>query len=188
LRSVILFWEHQPKGGLFVSDLIIRAAQFAAWAHVSQTRKYNNRPYFTHVARVAGMVAGHPLATPELVAAAYLHDVVEDTPTSLTEISARFGNVVSSNVFWLTNPSKGLKENRAACKKMDREHLANAPRTAKIVKLFDRLDNLREMAGHDPEFLMVYLAESKLLLKEALFSVDETLEKELANLIQELSK
>ena len=68
--------------------IILKAAAFARRAHAGQRRKYNDRPYIVHPARVAGRVAAHPQATETMVAAAFLHDVVEDTPHALDEVSA----------------------------------------------------------------------------------------------------
>lgn len=55
--------------------LISEAAAFAKKAHENVKRKYTEHPYYTHVCRVAGLVAAQPQANAELIAAAYLHDV-----------------------------------------------------------------------------------------------------------------
>lgn len=90
-------------------SLIIDAAQFAATAHKGQVRKYNGRPYISHPIRVAGRVATHPEASEELVAAAFLHDVVEDCNVGIGLLQRIFGHAVASLVGDLTNPSKGDK-------------------------------------------------------------------------------
>jgi hypothetical protein len=65
----------------------------------------------------------------------------------------------------LTNPSKLHKHlRRAERKAMDREHIANASRWAKVLKLLDRIDNIRDMRGCDDDFWKVYAAETRLLV------------------------
>ncbi|MFD1079593.1 HD domain-containing protein, partial [Longispora fulva] len=66
------------------------ALEFARNAHASQLRKYTGESYIEHPIRVATMVKTVPHTT-EMVCAAYLHDVVEDTPVSLEDIQRKFG-------------------------------------------------------------------------------------------------
>jgi guanosine-3',5'-bis(diphosphate) 3'-pyrophosphohydrolase len=153
-------------------SLIIRAAQFAASAHHCQVRKYTGLPYITHPARVAGMVSIHPvIANEENVAIAWLHDVVEDCGIRESHISDRFGAVVTKGVTELTNWSvrTGAKErgiNRQERKWADLCRLEKADPDIKIIKLMDRLDNLREFdVAMDPKFARVYLNETVDLLK-----------------------
>lgn len=147
-----------------MSGIVLRAAQLARQAHGHQTRKYTGRPYIEHPARVAGMVAIHPLATEEMIAAAFLHDTLEDTGLSQEQIEKATNRWTLELVRYLTNASKGSKLPRAERKKMDREHLAKAPVEAKIIKLIDRIDNLREMEGAQADFMKLYAEESLLLL------------------------
>lgn len=87
--------EHRHPPTVRHMNLILKAAAFARQAHADQRRKYNDRPYIQHPARVAGRVAAHPQVTEAMVAAAFLHDVVEDTPHTLDEVSAEFGPEVA---------------------------------------------------------------------------------------------
>lgn len=121
-------------------------AQFAAKAHDGQLRKYgDNIPYITHPLRVASMIILHPSANENIVCAAIGHDLCEDTKTTSAQLIHEFGYDVFNMVWWLTNPSKKHPElKRAARKEMDRNHLKDAPRAAKLIKLADRLDNLRD--------------------------------------------
>jgi (p)ppGpp synthase/HD superfamily hydrolase len=161
-------------------ELIIDAAQFAAEKHKGQKRKYSNRPYITHPIRVAGRVATHGMATNQLVAAAFLHDVVEDCGVKLSEIALCFGHIVEGYVEDLTN-DKDVKGNRAERKKANREKIKGIRTESKLVKLIDRIDNLYEMPESDG-FAIVYAKESILLLDECLTGVDVELEQELRNL------
>jgi (p)ppGpp synthase/HD superfamily hydrolase len=143
------------------SELIKKASRFAEVAHQGQQRKYNRAPYITHPARVAFEASKLDGATEEMVAAAWLHDVVEDTTIPIETIKAEFGDNVATLVKWLTNDPKVPGENRAARKKKAAVRLAAAPREAKKIKMLDRMDNLGEMdLVQDPGFAKVYLQES----------------------------
>jgi len=146
-----------------MNDLIERAMAFAEEAHKGQVRKYNGQPYFTHPARVAKRLENLGF-WPEMVAAGYLHDVVEDCGVKIEEIRSLFGDKVADLVLGLTNPSKGLKASRAERKKIDREHLATQTKNVKIIKLVDRIDNIREMNDADTDFKLLYAKETLLLI------------------------
>lgn len=140
-----------------------RALLFAFRAHGGQERKYTGEPYITHPITVANIVktVDH---TPEMVAAALLHDTVEDTNVTLTEIRAEFGEEVSRLVFWLTDASIGSSDNRADRKAMDRAQLADAPPDAQTVKVADMIHNTASISQHDAKFWQVYREEKRLLL------------------------
>lgn len=147
-------------------DVVHKAQVFAIAAHsaVGQRRKYTGEPYYVHPAEVARIVAGVPGSTPEMVAAAWLHDVVEDTGCTFTDIHMNFGIDVATLVGWLTDVSRTEDGNRAHRKALDREHTAAAPAEAQTVKLADLISNSRSIMAHDPEFARTYLAEKRLLL------------------------
>ena len=150
----------------YIRSPIIRAAQLAKLVHNGQTRKYNGMPYIVHPARVAGMMATHRWATDDSVCAAYLHDTLEDTELRPDDILSLFNSMVLSLVQQVTNPSKGLRLPRAQRKAMDLEHLRNAGITAMTIKLFDRIDNINDMAMcDDPQFKKLYFQESFALVK-----------------------
>ena len=152
-----------------------RARVFATAAHaaVGQVRKYTFEPYIVHPTEVASIVATVP-HTNEMLAAAYLHDTVEDTGVSIVDIQKEFGNEVASLVGWLTDVSKPEQGNRAVRKAIDREHTAMAPAAAQTVKLADLIANSRSILAHDPAFARVYLEEKRMLL-EVLTRGDATL-------------
>lgn len=142
------------------------AHDFAAHYHgiIDQRRKYTNDPYIVHPAAVVEIVKTIP-HTPEMVAAAWLHDVVEDTPATLDEVRATFGRHVASLVEMLTNVSRPGDGGRAARKVADRAHLAMASAEAKTIKLADVIDNTRNIATLDPKFARIYLVEKSQLLR-----------------------
>lgn len=141
---------------------------------LSGVRKYTGEPYWKHPEAVAALVktVRH---TPEMVAAAYMHDVIEDTPCTEEQMRAEFGDPVTDLVIWLTDVSKPTDGNREARKRIDRAHTAAAPREAKTVKLADLIDNSHSIIARDPDFAQVYLKEKRLLLDEALADGDPTL-------------
>ena len=120
-----------------------------------------------------------------MVAAAFLHDVVEDTPHTLDEVTAKFGPEVARLVDELTNPSKGSKASRGERKQQDREHLAQVSVEAKIIKLLDRIDNLHEMADAPSGFREKYCEESRLLV-EVIGDADPDLKAEVLDGIERL--
>jgi hypothetical protein len=143
--------------------LISQAREFATTKHIDHKRKYTGAPYTDHLAAVANTVQSVP-HTPEMVAAAWLHDTVEDTNTAFAEIREHFGNTIANLVEMLTDVSIPADGNRAARKKKDREHLAQACPEAQTIKLADMLDNLHDIQNHDPMFAETYTAEMRLLL------------------------
>lgn len=162
-------------------NIIKDAREFAYKVHEGQVRKYNGRPYIEHPMRVALATALLSYATDTMIAAAWLHDVVEDCGTPIDEIAFLFGRDVAFLVKELTNTSKldYPGKNRAFRKAKDREKLRTVSMEAESIKLIDRIDNLRDMADSgDADFMVVYARESELLLK-ALAGTDANLEQEL---------
>jgi (p)ppGpp synthase/HD superfamily hydrolase len=158
-----------------MDDLERRALAFATEAHASidHRRKYTSEPYIVHPVAVAELVKSVP-HTPEMVAAALLHDVVEDTPVTIEQIAAEFGPIVAELVDWLTDVSRPSDGNRAVRKNIDLQHTAKAPPAAKTIKLADLVDNTLTIAKRDPDFWRVYRKE-KLALLEVLKEGDATL-------------
>lgn len=145
--------------------LVERARLFATAAHaaVGQTRKYTGEPYVVHPVEVAGIVesAGGSNA---MIAAALLHDVLEDTGVTFDLLVEQFGSDVAELVLWLTDVSKPEDGNRSTRKALDRQHSAAAPAAAQTVKVADLISNTRSIVAHDPGFAKTYLEEKRLLL------------------------
>jgi (p)ppGpp synthase/HD superfamily hydrolase len=145
--------------------LVEKARVFATASHaaVAQLRKYTNQPYIVHPAEVAKIVT-RVSHTPEMVAAAWLHDVVEDTGVTLEIVKAEFGQEVADLVGWLTDVSRPEQGNRATRKAIDRAHSAMAPAEAQTIKLADLISNTRSIMEHDEKFARTYLEEKRMLL------------------------
>lgn len=157
-----------------MSNLEKRARLWEIKWHGDQKRRYTNEPYWRHPEAVAAIVKSVP-HTEAMVAAAYLHDVIEDTPCTERELRAEFGDPVADLVMWLTDVSRPSDGNREARKAIDREHIAAAPREAKTIKLADLIDNSHSITKYDRDFARVYLREKRLLLDEALREGDPEL-------------
>jgi (p)ppGpp synthase/HD superfamily hydrolase len=142
---------------------IIRALNFAKDAHEGQVRKYTGEPYINHPIEVATIVEAFG-GTKYQIAAALLHDVVEDTPIKIADVEWRFGVTVAGMVADLTDISKPEDGNRATRKGIDRAHSAAASPDAQFVKLADLISNTTNIVEHDPDFAKIYLAEKELLL------------------------
>jgi len=157
--------------------MLSRAYNFCIAAHcaVGQKRKYTGEDYYHHPIEVANLIQEHAAyRTEEMVSAALLHDVVEDTQVPLSIIVQQFGTVVASYVEQLTDVSKPEDGNRAQRKAIDRAHTALASPQAKTIKLADLISNSRSIVERDPTFAVTYLAEKRLLL-EVLKEGDPTL-------------
>ena len=145
--------------------LVEHARIFATAAHadVGQTRKYTGEPYVVHPIEVASIVKNAG-GTEAMVAAALLHDVLEDTGVTFDLLVDQFGSEVAELVLWLTDVSRPEDGNRSTRKALDRQHSAAAPADAQTVKVADLISNTRSIVAHDPGFAKTYLEEKRLLL------------------------
>ena len=139
--------------------MLERAIQFATQAHKGQFRKYTGEPYITHPLAVMEIVKGVPGHTPEMLVAAVLHDVVEDTDVSLMEIQEEFGDAVSDLVLYLTDISTPEDGNRLKRKRKDAQWYAQGSAQAQTIKVADFIDNTRDIAQNDPRFWEIYKME-----------------------------
>ena len=141
--------------------MIERAKTYAVSAHrrIDQRRKYTHLPYDVHLKRVAALV-GSVSDDPELIAAAWLHDIVEDTPATFSDLEHEFGHRVSELVRSVTDVSRPSDGNRAARKRIDLHHLAQANSDGQTIKLADLIDNTEDICGHDTRFGRVFLREA----------------------------
>lgn len=112
-----------------MTNLEKRARLWAIRWHdsIGQKRKYTGEPYWRHPEAVAALVQTVP-HTPEMVAAAFCHDVIEDTPCTEAQLRAELGDAVGDLVMWLTDVSTPKSGNRETRKRIDRVHTAAAPR------------------------------------------------------------
>ena len=148
-----------------MDELVKRAKIYAREAHqrIDQRRKYSNLPYHVHLDAVAELVSS-VTDDEEMIAAAWLHDVVEDTPATLEDLEQEFGSDVAQLVKELTDVSRPSDGNRARRKSIDRQHTAKASARGKTIKLADLIHNCSDITKHDPSFARIYLNEMSALL------------------------
>jgi guanosine-3',5'-bis(diphosphate) 3'-pyrophosphohydrolase len=122
------------------ADLPFEAAAFAARAHRHHTRKDGVTPYASHVFRVC-LVVRHTFGfdDPKMLAAALLHDTIEDTNTDCDDIIERFGEEVAAWVSALTKETRLPHDAREADYA---QRLRAAPWQVKVLKLADMYDNM----------------------------------------------
>lgn len=143
------------------------AMAYAAGAHIAkgQRRKYNSEPYIAHPARVVEILKSAGIVDPEVLAAAWLHDVVEDTDATIEDIEQFFTPRVAQLVDEVTDVSRPEDGNRARRKEIDRQHLAQASPDGKSIKLADLIDNTSDICANDPNFARIYMREKHALLE-----------------------
>jgi len=143
---------------------LVSAFLYACMAHSEQRRKYTDEPYVNHCASVAFLVSS-VTDDEDMIIAALLHDVIEDTKFTALDIKDLFGGRVAELVVELTNVSKLTDGNRAQRKQMDRERLAKVSKEAKTIKLADLIDNARSIVKYDHKFSMTFMPEKEALLE-----------------------
>lgn len=144
-------------------DIVAKAREFARHAHRDHKRKYTGQPYFSHLEEVATLVerAGLP---PKAIAAAWLHDTVEDTDVGLMDLIREFGLPIAALVQYLTDTPPGPGLNRARRKEIDVARLGAADPLAQSIKCADLISNTASIVRYDPGFAKVYLPEKRATL------------------------
>lgn len=130
--------------------LIIRAARFAADKHRNQRRKdADASPYINHPIALADVLVNEGGVTDSVVlCGALLHDTIEDTDTTADELRAVFGEEITRVVLEVTD-DKRIKD-KATRKQLQVEHAPHISTQAKLVKLADKICNLRDMVVSPP--------------------------------------
>jgi GTP diphosphokinase / guanosine-3',5'-bis(diphosphate) 3'-diphosphatase len=128
---------------------LIRAVDFAAAKHRNQRRKdWEASPYINHpiaLTQVLKVEAG--VSDIDVLAAALLHDTIEDTETTPEELQREFGPRIAGIVAEVSDDASLPKAER---KRLQVEHAATLSREAKLVKLADKICNLRDMLDAPP--------------------------------------
>jgi len=131
-------------------SLVIRAAEFAAHKHRDQRRKdANATPYINHPLALARILTAEGGVTDApTIAAALLHDTIDDTETTPTELDSEFGADIRSIVEEVTDDKRLDKADR---KRLQIEHAAQISHKAQLVKLADKIANIRDVASSPPD-------------------------------------
>ncbi len=129
--------------------LLLKALAFAAHKHRDQRRKdASASPYINHPIALADVLVNEGGVTDvEVLCAALLHDTVEDTATTHEELADAFGSRIARIVAEVTDDPDLAKEER---KRLQIEHAARLSAEAKLVKLADKICNVRDVASHPP--------------------------------------
>jgi (p)ppGpp synthase/HD superfamily hydrolase len=130
--------------------LITRAVHFAAVHHKDQHRKgADHDPYMNHLAEVAAYVAtADAKPDAEVIAAAYLHDTVEDTAVSHDDLVHGFGRRVADIVAEVTDDKSLPQDER---KRLQIEHAATLSHAARLIKIADKTSNVRSVVHGPPK-------------------------------------
>jgi guanosine-3',5'-bis(diphosphate) 3'-pyrophosphohydrolase len=133
--------------GLSARELL-RAVRFAADKHRHQRRKgEDSSPYINHLVGVAGILAENGVDDPVMLKAAILHDTIEDTATSADELAEEFGAEVVAIVLEVTDDKSLPKQER---KRLQVDRASGLSPQAKLVKLGDKIDNVRDVTHFPP--------------------------------------
>ncbi len=130
---------------------LLQAACFAAQKHTLQRRKgTGDKPYINHPLEVACLLASVGGVTDEdILSAAILHDTLEDTATTPEELSSAFGEAV---VAYVSEVSDDKSLSKAERKRLQTEHSRFLSVGARLIKLGDKIDNLRSVVSEPPRF------------------------------------
>lgn len=129
-------------------DKVLAAATFASKKHAKQFRKNaSHEPYINHPLEVANILSLAGITDPDVLAAAILHDTVEDTATTMDELRHHFGERVAGIVAEVSDDKSLPKVER---KRLQIEHAAHASFEAKLVKMADKISNLSSLSSDPP--------------------------------------
>ncbi|HEV7347099.1 HD domain-containing protein [Telluribacter sp.] len=178
-------------------EVLEKIRQFAEEAHGEQKRKYSQLPYIVHPVAVMNLCREYTDEVPAL-AAALLHDVLEDTPVTAHQLHAYLLSVMNRPEADRTlRLVKDLTDeytkanypqlNRKKRRRREAERLASADPMAQTVKYADLIDNCLDIVKHDKDFGKVFVQESTLLL-EHMTSGDQRLYQRACNAVAESKK
>lgn len=148
--------------------IVEKAEKFAKEKHNGEIRRFSGEPYFNHVKRVSENIKKYKKShrSEELVAAAFLHDTLEDTNTDYKELKENFGELIASLVKELSNNEEEIehssKKSYLAEKMADPEQMSS---WGLCLKLSDRLDNISDLDKTNPEFRKRYIDETLYIIK-----------------------
>ena len=140
-------------------DTVAKAVEFATRYHGDQ-RRPTGAPYLEHLLEALEvLVRGAGVTDPDVLSAAVLHDVVEDTPCTVDDVRREFGDRVAAMVGWVTKPPDGGGDPKAA-KEAYLAGLRDAPQDAILVKLADRASNVQTLRSLSPARQREYYAQT----------------------------
>lgn len=143
-------WQQAEPGlrAALPADTVARLRQAADYAdtHHGDQQRPTGAPYREHLLEALEvLVRGARVTDPEILCAAVLHDVVEDTDRTVADVRADFGPRVAELVGWVTIPEPGPGQDKASVKEEYLRGLPDVPRDARLVKLADRASNAQTL-------------------------------------------
>lgn len=133
----------------------IKASLYAGRAHRGQVRKFSGDAYIKHPRRIMKRIKKFGIKDPDILAAALLHDTIEDTHVTYNDIKREFGKDVADWVKHLSNPSSAEKAAHI------KHTIETAPYEVVLIKTFDRIDNLSD--GGSKKFFDKYRETSDII-------------------------
>jgi (p)ppGpp synthase/HD superfamily hydrolase len=149
--------------------MVAKAIEFVKRKHEGQFRKGSGEPYYTHPLAVSYIVAAKKSSKKleELIVAAILHDTLEDTETTFSELTAEFSPLVASLVLELTNDPEQIKE--IGKLEYQKRKMVGMSSYGLLIKLADRLHNLSDSPTsktvEDSIALIAHIQQNRVLTK-----------------------
>ena len=147
---------------------LLKAVSYAAEQHVRQRRKgipkgtHKRTPYINHPLRVASLLAKAGVNDIAVLSAAILHDTVEDTDTTEHDLRREFGDEITNIVLEVTDDKELPKPER---RRLQIEHAPRLSVGAALVKLADKVDNIRDLTDEPPDWtderIQEYFAQAR---------------------------
>lgn len=143
---------------------ITKALDYASQKHKTQKRKNKEgTPYVNHLIDVMNILVKHKVKSKKVLSGAILHDVIEDTDGSYQEIKEKFSKDIANIVLECSDNKKLPKVER---KKLQIEEASKKSKEAKLVKIADKISNLKSLSNEAPdtwsiERLIGYMVWSK---------------------------
>jgi (p)ppGpp synthase/HD superfamily hydrolase len=158
------------------NEILEKIKAFADTAHGTQTRKYSQERYINHPIRVMETCRAYTSDVP-ILAAALLHDVLEDTETNRHELNEFLLSVMDPGLATITHhlvveltdvyiKSDYPLLNRRTRRTKEAERLRDVSPEAQTIKYADVIDNVVDISKHDTDFALTYIRESKQLLQQ----------------------
>lgn len=126
----------------------VKAVKVASTAHKFQMRKDGVTPFICHPIIVADLISSvGGVQNEDILAAAILHDIIEDTPTSYEEVKSMFGSTIANIIMECSDDKSLLKAERKLIQVAEARYKSYA---AKIVKLADKIANMNDILNNPP--------------------------------------
>lgn len=145
---------------------LLDAMEYSSIKHKDQKRRYTGEAYIIHPISVMQILLDAGIQDENTLVAAVLHDVLEDTDSTLSEIKLKFGEEISIIVNYVSSFSQlnNIKGNRAYRKERDLIHYKLGPLESWIIKIADCLHNMKTIIKYDKSFAPLWLSEKYLLM------------------------